>query len=235
VALARRAVASAEKQNSHGVTPMVSIIQRVWIAGYRWQKCLSTRVLTPVPSSSRNRKYDVRDHPGLFQTLAALDPEPDAIIAFANEYGELGGHEGCITVEEDGEPVGTLEFWESKIRAMKKAVTDGPLRNPEGVYKQFYARLVNEGLEGRVSIEYRFDNGIFVRDEVPKNLIGALWLQLAHALVGGKPVRCPSCGLWLSPTPIDEFSLRTKRRSDAKYCSDRLLAKPKACGTAFSA
>lgn len=53
----------------------------------------------------------------------------------------------------------------------------------------------------------------------PKNLLGALWLQLAQALEGGRDYRrCATCRSWFSVAP-------ELNRSDRLYCSERCRAK----------
>jgi hypothetical protein len=50
---------------------------------------------------------------------------------------------------------------------------------------------------------------------LPRSLLGALWLQLAHTLAGGTKIRsCVHCGKWFDAGP------GTARRLDAKFCSD---------------
>ena len=50
---------------------------------------------------------------------------------------------------------------------------------------------------------------------LPRNLLAALWLQLAQTLAGGIKIRaCLHCGGWFECGPD------TDRRLDAKFCSD---------------
>ena len=57
-------------------------------------------------------------------------------------------------------------------------------------------------------------SGIHLR-VLPRTLLGALWLQLAHTLAGGIQIRpCVLCGEWFDAGP------GTARRLDAKFCSD---------------
>jgi hypothetical protein len=50
---------------------------------------------------------------------------------------------------------------------------------------------------------------------LPKNLLDALWLQLAHVLAAGTSIRaCLLCGTWFGAGP------GTNKRLDAKFCSD---------------
>lgn len=50
---------------------------------------------------------------------------------------------------------------------------------------------------------------------LPKNLLDALWLKLAHELAAGTRIRaCLLCGTWFGAGP------GTNKRLDAKFCSD---------------
>jgi hypothetical protein len=82
---------------------------------------------------------------------------------------------------------------------------------------------LNEHLEGRVSprVAYHLDLNKPVLRLVPKDLLGAVWLQLAQAIDADKEYRaCKECGKWF------EISLegdgRTKRR---QFCSEPCKSK----------
>jgi hypothetical protein len=49
----------------------------------------------------------------------------------------------------------------------------------------------------------------------PKDLLGAMWLQLGQKLMGGGTIKiCRQCG------QLFEAGLGTRRREDAEFCSD---------------
>ncbi|MFZ5768638.1 MAG: hypothetical protein ACOY3F_08080 [Bacillota bacterium] len=77
-------------------------------------------------------------------------------------------------------------------------------------------RVVNEHLKGQVSPrllwdEHRSRLGLHI---VPQSLIGALWLQFAHAITGRKAYRrCEECGTWFEVSP-------RVARTNRIYCSN---------------
>jgi hypothetical protein len=58
-------------------------------------------------------------------------------------------------------------------------------------------------------------SGVLQLRILPKNLLSALWVQLAETLAGGAKIRsCTHCGQWFEAGP------GTGRRLDAKFCSE---------------
>jgi predicted anti-sigma-YlaC factor YlaD len=64
-------------------------------------------------------------------------------------------------------------------------------------------QLIGVSQEGKVKLDTR-----------PANLLSALWLQLAFAIVEDTHFRqCPSCRSWFAVAP-------ERRRADAQYCKE---------------
>jgi hypothetical protein len=59
--------------------------------GYTWEAAGDDMVLVSVPDVPQE---EYMPHPGLFRDFAFLDPSPEAILRFANRYGELGPKTG---------------------------------------------------------------------------------------------------------------------------------------------
>lgn len=86
---------------------------------------------------------------------------------------------------------------------------------------------INSRLREHVSVSLLHDasstSGAAMR-VTPKNLLGAVWLQLAQAVDGNKTYRaCDACGDWFELAPDSMYSTRAKGvgRSNRRYCSDR--------------
>ena len=78
-------------------------------------------------------------------------------------------------------------------------------------------RLINEGLDPntRARLLYDPESKRFNRHVVPRNLLGAIWIQTAAMAEGGRDYRrCEQCRGWFVLAP--EIN-----RSDRSYCSDR--------------
>lgn len=63
---------------------------------------------------------------------------------------------------------------------------------------------------------------------VPQNLLGAMWLQFARAIDGGKAyARCEVCGDLWEVAPDSDYSpeARGVHRSNKRYCSDKCRSK----------
>jgi hypothetical protein len=79
-------------------------------------------------------------------------------------------------------------------------------------------RWVNAHLKDRASphLLYQLEYGTQVLQIVPHNLLGAMWLQFAHAIAGNKKHRsCKECGKWIEISSEDDG--RSARRM---FCSD---------------
>jgi hypothetical protein len=88
--------------------------------------------------------------------------------------------------------------------------------------QSIYQRLANSKLAGNVGPELRFDprTGKPVIQVIPRNLLGALWLQFVRGVEGDHHYRRCVCGTLFAQSP-EEKGYRTSR----KYCSDACKAK----------
>jgi hypothetical protein len=205
---------------------------RVEANGYEWRghrdRGLEYLLLAPrkAPRSAAGlREY--QPDPALFREFAGAEPTPAGLLRLADRYGGLldpSGYSvgedsalpGCYPnyVEDDAGHVEmvcheTLDLWQEELGPLTHAVR---LWDTGEGAEQLLA-LVNGGLAGRVTPRFVQDprNGKLELQTVPENLLGALWLQLAEAIGGGKQFRqCITCGGWFE----------VSGRSDRRVCSD---------------
>jgi hypothetical protein len=126
----------------------------------------------------------------------------EGVLYFIKTFGpltELGLDETL------GEPVSAVI---EQAKAMHTLVT-APVKN-----KKHGATLI-----GRHSMEFSFTLDPLTETPrlryQPKDLLGALWLQLGQHLMGGGTVKvCRQCGILFPAGP------GTRRREDAEFCSD---------------
>jgi hypothetical protein len=98
--------------------------------GYSWQRAAGTDaedVYLAEPAGFRGkdqRTYEpMRSHGALFRRFADLDHDQDAILAFANEYGRLGGDAARSIPVGKATWIGeSLETWARAIAGMHAAV-----------------------------------------------------------------------------------------------------------------
>lgn len=73
--------------------PLLRFEWPVYRGGYQWIESKWGLALTPrddQPREPRRYRPFAKRHTGLFQVFAALEPDQDAVLSFANEYGMLG-------------------------------------------------------------------------------------------------------------------------------------------------
>lgn len=155
--------------------------------------------------------------PGLFQTFAALNPTPDAVIGFANRYGLLG-IEARWMFEGDVIEAEQLGDWYREVRAMRRTINASAHLGRQASRDQLNSlqRQVNERLSEHTSLRLLWDadQASFDVRARPPNLLGALWTQAANAVSSGlRWGECPVCGRFFPYTPD---IARTNRR----YCND---------------
>lgn len=101
----------------------------------------------------------------------------------------------------------TLSFWRGQIHAMRAAfdrwdgIQAGKV-DPDEMGQ--VVEVVSRGCEGRVESRFVYDSQNRTAGWVttPLDLLGAMWLQFADAVAGGKRVRqCPVCADWFAVTP----------------------------------
>jgi hypothetical protein len=157
--------------------------------GFQWEG----DVLTRIPGV-RFEPYTVP--PPLFREFAELGADREAILDFANRYGDLGtGPNVGLT--------GHVAQYVGHINGLKKLVRLGDvLQQSKGNYRTAVATIGTELLTRR-----RFFDGLEVEAELvrgtvhvhfkPANLLAFMYFQFGLALVGKKQMRsCSYCGRW---------------------------------------
>jgi hypothetical protein len=195
------------------------------------------------PVGKRYRFYQPMErYSGLFRTFAATPVIEDDIRNFANSFGSIGmtavtkvpkreADEGQtrrqkffeIAVNTIGYAV-SFEGWKAAILEMRNAVTAWE-RIEQGERDQRILRELRELVDRqlasmRVQLRFRLAPGLDVSvlnpvlDVVPVTLLGAMWIQLAQAIVAKKIFRaCATCKRWFE---LDPRLNRTSRH----FCSD---------------
>jgi hypothetical protein len=208
-------------------------------------------VLGPTIDAGPARFYNPmsREHASLFRLFADLDYEnPDAILAFASQYGLLG-----LEIQEQAKSIRKKdgEFrhhfvrgeshlaWAREICLMRDALQLVRARTPqeEEEHRAAWARvnLKPPYEDDRARCTWLFNVHLqrvqarmsFQPDSLPKllfsplNLLAAMWLQLALSVVGSKEFRaCKHC------RRLFEISTEeTGYRSHREFCSESCKTK----------
>lgn len=202
-------------------------------SGYAWSGPEETPVLTPCQSWPIRLYAPLFEQPGLFLEFANLELNRESALKFANRYGQLGIGQFFarepLPAPEQGEPSrerrtervlgDTWRAWQDEQGFMRVAVKDWQQLTQGGGEDEEVESLLtvlNQQLRGRVVPLLTPDavQGGFKLDWRPVSLIGALWLQLAHAVSQNQRFRpCDGCGAWL-----EESGQRS--RWNLIYCSD---------------
>jgi hypothetical protein len=199
-------------------------------AGYRWEstKDLGRGPILVVLRPWPNKVLKLSEEPALFRNFAALAPEPEAMLRFANTYGHLGdfiwlaGSEFDPAQASGANPLNdtlvrrtglspdrlgleraeTMSLWISQIRAMSAAcdlweqLAEGKV-DPNLTSE--VTSVIDSGCRERVEWQLGYDK---VKRETswshtPVDLLGALWLEFAEAVIGNKRTRqCSVCDRW---------------------------------------
>ncbi|HUE72337.1 MAG TPA: hypothetical protein VMP01_15745 [Pirellulaceae bacterium] len=207
--------------------------------GYRWgdrpdfaadeEAADEGRILKrePLPSDvlKRSREEFVYDpfleEPALFRDFAKIEPSPDAILRFADQYGDIGGRLGYFGTSF------TLADWRKCIAAMRRHIErrDALLkelgkRKPTSEWLKRAAAFTNNVLEG-VSVRLfasADEFGVSVKTFCI-NLWEAMLVQVAASLDERTNYReCDFCGKTFELTP-------SLNRSDRLFCSDNCRVK----------
>lgn len=141
--------------------------------------------------------------PGLYKIFAELDGTTASFVGFANKYGPLSKN------------LDLLGFWKDAHDHMKWAVkisAVSPFQMPVLAAKEGQEEeLTKISLILRANLPGARPTLILK----PPSLLSAMYLQLAQDLISGVSVRaCENCGTWF------ETGGRTRKRSDARFCSD---------------
>jgi hypothetical protein len=142
--------------------------------------------------------------PGLYATFAGLDHRPEAVRSFADTYGLLNNAPGFE------EPVAV---WYRHADAMAEAIELKARADYAGVCGLFDKNSpLLRATFFLAPREARQPPALMIR---PRDLLAAMWLQLALAIAANVGLRY--CELCAKPF---EFGTGTGRRSSARFCSD---------------
>ena len=148
--------------------------------------------------------------PGLARQFASLPREPQALLAFANDFGLLGvgrsEHPGEPAWEEPG------LWWHENVFGFKLVVRDidsGHKRAMASAFTKYVAPhmtvRIEVPLKGRPSLKV-----------APLDLISAMWLQIAGEITNETKFRkCLWCPKWFPHGP------GTGHKATKRFCSDR--------------
>ena len=192
----------------------------------RWEWLDEPRqLLTCVPGAHVRRYKPLRDETGLFRIFAETKRTQKGIMGFAERYGLLGERlyffprkEKLPDWGEATQDVEKVHGWVSEIRlvadTMRRYEVGGAAIRDDG------RRSINRRLEELVSprLEWTADQESLQLSYVPKNLLGAIWLQLAFAL--GHEKQYPRCIHCKKPFEVS-LDKRTGSRADAIFCSNK--------------
>lgn len=161
--------------------------------------------------------------PALFRIFAALPESEEAIVAFANKYGDIQRQEDLID-EQQGR---TLESWRLAIERMREAVVLADEFSSVQETGKTTPRTVNKAKSLLESLlrdapvyltAVQQNGGVGLRIRVV-DLIDAMNLQLAASIVEHKRYRtCEQCDKPFEVTP-------QVNRADRLFCSDNCRVK----------
>jgi hypothetical protein len=158
-----------------------------------------------LPNGGRRIAYrPLRKFDRLCKGFASLKTSAD-VLRFIQAYGPLtdrGFH------PEQGEEVAYVLDHAAKFRGWLSGSSSNQLNEWIGKEGAVFANLqacLRQDASGMLSLCI-----------LPKSLLGGLWLQLAAMLASGESIirACGFCGRWFTAGPD------TRRRLDAKFCSD---------------
>lgn len=199
------------------------------------------------PKIYQFREYLPFEHPELFREFAGLDRTPEGVLEFASKFGHLGTRFADPDEPlEPGEDVETpqqlrewrrqvyldrciwdpLEHWDLAIETMHNCVEaweqirDKVTKSSDthdflsGINEEIVKHLV----EVQIEPAQRSPSG-FCLTYVPRNLLGAMWVQFAQAIIENKDFRkCRNCEHWFSIA-------HGENRKSRIYCSDACKSK----------
>jgi hypothetical protein len=212
---------------------------RVSAQGYRWNGRGRERRLVPISTKAWYKLQPLREHTGLFRLFGDTATTERAVKAFAEKFGLLFGGE-----MREGDAGEKLADWASEIAALRLAIGLAGAHGPEQARKSIREAIDSKVLidfEPEILRDFgatplwllrnlanrrldKYATAIVLTSPdarqlnlalFPRNLVGALWLQLLQAVEGGVKFRhCVGCG------EVFEVSRGpTGKRADAKYHS----------------
>ena len=187
-------------------------------------------VLAAVPRTGEKKRYDLMDrsNSGVFREFAVIDRnDRDAILAFARRYGLLGLEVQYQHVPRRGRHPrhvahGESYFaWNLAICEMQEAIVR--LEQPRDDASPDLLTLVNKHL---TAVQWRMAQApdrAYRISFTPNSLLGAMWLQLALAMVEVK--RFERCKYKHCPKFIEISTSLTGRRTNSEFCSNACKTK----------
>lgn len=141
------------------------------------------------------------------------DDSPKGLLNFVERFGPLT-NDGCDP--KQGEDVTVLAKHATQMRRLLDAYASGQKSAMAGILGPKGAELGNSPigeLQGRLIFDPATERPRLRL--IPKNLLNAIWLELAQCVTEGAPLKaCLQCGEFF------EYGVGTPRRADAKFCSD---------------
>jgi hypothetical protein len=150
-------------------------------------------------------------HTGLFREFAEVRPTDNGILQFSNKYGLLGIYRTPVGGPVDeGEPV---SVWRDEQRQLVAALKE----HEAGTGRRALDALVTSKLQ--MHSPWRLTSTDEGRElgPYPTSLLGAIWLQLAFAIVE-RVVDYRRCRFCLRPFEVSKGPSHG-RRVDAEFCS----------------
>ena len=150
------------------------------------------------------------------------EPTQEGTLRFANEFGLMGfsaSNEIFRSWPDVDREVETFAMWKSETQAMRMLFESWQAEDEDWEWLQH--QIDSTLTQHRVwpSFGRDFKRRKWLLRFAPRNLIGALWLQLAESIAGDKQWEgCPGCGQWLEVKAA-------AHRADRRYCSEACRAK----------
>ena len=187
-------------------------------------------LITRVQEVGVKRYEPFRQETGLFRIFAGTKPTKTGIMEFAERYGLLG--ERLFFFDQKGGQMvwgeglrddQKVHGWASEIQLVKDTLRRfGRWSTAAGGHgvRDDGRRIINRRLEELVSprLDWAQDAENLRLSYVPKNLLGAIWIQLALSL--GHDKRYPLCQKCERPFEVS-LDRQTGQRADSMFCSDR--------------
>jgi hypothetical protein len=188
--------------------------------GFEWKRahdyeCVSTRGQKCIRAIGKGRDnlepLKIETEKPLYLRFADLDGSEESCLRFARARGLL------TTESPTGEE--TLETWQEQIQAMRQARA---FFGPIGDLPAETARKRRAGEAWKLTaldillVPNRAEADRFTMMLQPRNLLGAMYVQLAMTVAGGGSLRtCKQCDKWFETGASDS------RRNIAVFCSEK--------------
>lgn len=150
-------------------------------------------------------------YPALFMEFADTDPSNEALVRFADEYGEIHWTHGR------GEPI---QAWYDAHQMLKHLVGLWERRDEPGHANALLSEIQNPHYRGLAQVQMTLyrprGSDALALHVAPKDLLHGMLLQFLQAVSSNTLLRCCAwCPKWFV------YGTGTGRRKSAHYCSDR--------------